>query len=73
MGNICDVFSFNKECNKECHKECNNECNKECKKKNNTNNVPFLDISNIYYDEHAEPPSYSQVRNVKNNEHYTTL
>lgn len=61
MGNICDIFSFNKECNK----ECNNN------KKNNTNNVPFLDISNIYYDEHAEPPSYTQLRNVKNNEYYT--
>ena len=65
MGNICDVFSFNKECKK----ECNKEWNKECRKKNNTNNVPFLYISNIYYDEHAEPPSYSQLRNVKNNEH----
>ena len=60
MGNICDIFSFNKECNK----ECNND-----KKNNNTNHVPFLDISNIYYDEHAEPPSYSQLRNAKNNEY----
>jgi hypothetical protein len=66
MGNICDIFSFNKECNKECIKERKNE-----KKNNNTNHVPFLDISNIYYDEHAEPPSYSQLRNVKNNEYYT--
>jgi len=55
MGNICDIFSFNKECNS--------------KKNNNTNHVPFLDISNIYYDEHAEPPSYSQLRNAKNNEY----
>jgi hypothetical protein len=58
MGNICDIFSFNKECNKECNK-----------KHNNTNHVPFLDISNIYYDEDAEPPSYSQIRNAKNNEY----
>ena len=61
MGNICDVFSIIKENNK--------ECNKECKKNNNTNHVPFLDISNIYYDEHAEPPSYTQLRNVKNDEY----
>jgi hypothetical protein len=61
MGNICDIFSIIKENNK----ECNND------KKNNTNNVPFLDISNIYYDEHAEPPSYTQLRNVKNDEYYT--
>ena len=60
MGNICDIFSFNKECSK----ECNND-----KKNNNTNHVPFLDISNIYYDEYAEPPSYSQLRNAKNNEY----
>jgi hypothetical protein len=60
MGNICDIFYFNKESNK----ECNND-----KKNNNTNHVPFLDISNIYYDEHAEPPSYSQLRNAKNNEY----
>jgi len=58
MGNICDIFSFNKECNKECNK-----------KHNNTNHVPFLDISNIYYDEDADPPSYSQIRNAKNNEY----
>jgi hypothetical protein len=37
--------------------------------KNNTNNVPFLDISNIYYDEDAEPPSYSQLRDIKKNEY----
>jgi hypothetical protein len=66
MGNIFDIFSFNKECNKECINEQKNE-----KKNNNTNHVPFLDISNIYYDEHAEPPSYSQVRNAKNNEYVT--
>jgi hypothetical protein len=65
MGNICDIFSFNNEYNKECFKEYNND------KKNNINHVPFLDISNIYYDEHAEPPSYSQLRNVKNDEYYT--
>jgi hypothetical protein len=59
MGNICDIFSFNKECINEQKNE----------KKNNTNHVPFLDISNIYYDEHAEPPSYSQLRNAKNNEY----
>jgi hypothetical protein len=59
MGNICDIFSIIKENNK----ECNND------KKNNTNHVPFLDISNIYYDEHAEPPSYTQLRNVKNDEY----
>ena len=41
------------------------------KKNNNTNHVPFLDISNIYYDEHAEPSSYSQLRNATNNEYYT--
>jgi hypothetical protein len=63
MGNICDIFSIIKENNKECFKECNKD------KKNNTNNVPFLDISNIYYDEHAEPPSYTQLRNVKNDEY----
>lgn len=59
MGNICDMFSFNKEYNKECNME----------KKYNTNRVPFLDISNIYYDEYAEPPSYSQIRNAKNNKY----
>jgi hypothetical protein len=69
MGNICDIFSFNKECNNEYNKECFKEYNND--KKNNTNHVPFLDISNIYYDEHAEPPSYSQLRNVKNDEYYT--
>ena len=60
MGNICNLFSFNKECINEQKNE---------KKNNNTNHVPFLDISNIYYDEHAEPPSYSQLRNAKNNEY----
>ena len=65
MGNICDLFSFNKECIKECI-TTNNEINN---KKNNTNHVPFLDISNIYYDEYAEPPSYSQLRNIKKNEY----
>ena len=64
MGNICDIFSFNKECNNECNKKCNNN-----KKNNNTNHVPFLDISNIYYDEDTDPPSYSQIRNAKNNEY----
>jgi hypothetical protein len=64
MGNICDIFSFNKENNKEYNKEYNMN-----KKNNNTNHVPFLDISNIYYDEHAEPPSYSQLRNATNNEY----
>jgi hypothetical protein len=61
MGNICDLFSFNKEYNME----------QKNGRKNNTNHVPFLDISNIYYDEHAEPPSYTQLRNVKNDEYYT--
>ena len=60
MGNLCDVFSFNKECIK-------NE--KKNDTKNNNNHVPFLDISNIYYTEDTEPPSYSQVRNAKNNEY----
>lgn len=60
MGNICTIFSFNKECNNE---------QQNYTKKNNTTHVPFLDISNIYYDEHAEPPSYSQIRNAKNNEY----
>jgi hypothetical protein len=69
MGNICDLFSFNKECNNEYNKECFKEYNND--KKNNINHVPFLDISNIYYDEHAEPPSYTQLRNVKNDEYYT--
>jgi hypothetical protein len=69
MGNICDIFSFNKEYNNEYNKECFKEYNND--KKNNINHVPFLDISNIYYDEHAEPPSYSQLRNVKNDEYYT--
>jgi len=66
MGNICDLYSFNKECIKECNKECNTT---NMKIKNNTNNVPFLDISNIYYDEDAEPPSYSQLRDIKKNEY----
>jgi hypothetical protein len=61
MGNICDLFSFNKECN-----ITTNEINK---KKNNTNHVPFLDISNIYYDEDAKPPSYSQLRDIKKNDY----
>jgi hypothetical protein len=61
MGNICELFSFNKECN-----TTNNEIKK---KNNNTNHVPFLDISNIYYDEDAEPPSYSQLRDIKKNEY----
>ena len=61
MGNMCEIFSFNKECNKECTMD----------QKNNKKNVPFLDISNINYDEHAEPPSYSQLRNVKNDKYYT--
>ena len=59
MGNICDIFSFNKEYNKEYI----------INDKKNTNHVPFLDISNIYYDEYAEPPSYSQERNAKTNEY----
>jgi hypothetical protein len=62
MGNICDIFSFNKECIKECNTT-------NMKIKNNTNNVPFLDISNIYYDEDAEPPSYSQLRDIKKGEY----
>jgi len=62
MGNICDIFSFNKECIKECNTT-------NMKIKNNTNQVPFLDISNIYYDEYAEPPSYSQLRDTKKNEY----
>jgi hypothetical protein len=62
MGNICDLFSFNKECIKECNTT-------NMKIKNNTNHVPFLDISNIYYDEHAEPPSYSQLRDIKKSEY----
>jgi hypothetical protein len=62
MGNICDLFSFNKECIKECNTT-------NMKKNNNTNHVPFLDISNIYYDEDAEPPSYSQLRDIKKNEY----
>ena len=61
MGNICELFSFNKECN-----TTNNEIKK---KNNNTNHVPFLDISNIYYDEDAEPPSYSQLRDTKKGEY----
>lgn len=61
MGNICTMFSFNS--------ECNNECIKNYKKNNNNNHVPFLDISNIYYDEKAEPPSYSQIRNAKTNDY----
>jgi hypothetical protein len=62
MGNICDIFSFNKECIKECNTT-------NMKNKNNTNHVPFLDISNIYYDEDAEPPSYSQLRDIKKGEY----
>ena len=62
MGNICDLFSLNKECIKECNTT-------NMKIKNNTNHVPFLDISNIYYDEDAEPPSYSQLRDIKKGEY----
>lgn len=62
MGNICEPFSFIKDCNVR-----NNEIKN--KKNNNTNHVPFLDISNIYYDEDAEPPSYSQLRDIKKNEY----
>jgi hypothetical protein len=62
MGNICEPFSFIKECNKECNTT-------NIKKNNNTNHVPFLDISNIYYDEDAEPPSYSQLRDIKKGEY----
>ena len=62
MGNICELFSFNKEYIKECNTT-------NMKIKNNTNHVPFLDISNIYYDEDAEPPSYSQLRDIKKNEY----
>ena len=69
MGNLCDVFSFNKECiNNDINNYINTDINNE-KKNNNINHVPFLDISNIYYDEHAEPPSYSQIRNAKSNEY----
>jgi hypothetical protein len=63
MGNICDIFAFNKECIKECNTT-------NMKIKNNTNHVPFLDISNIYYDEDAEPPSYSQLRDIRKNEYF---
>ena len=59
MGNLCDVFSFNKET----YNTTKNEI------KNNNNHVPFLDISTIQYSEDAEPPSYSQVRNTKTNEY----
>ena len=58
MGNLCDVFSFNK--------ETYNTTKNEIK---NNNHVPFLDISTIHYAEDAEPPSYSQVRNAKTNEY----
>ena len=58
MGNLCDVFSFNKE-----------TYNTTKNDKKNTNHVPFLDISTIQYAEDTEPPSYSQVRNAKNNEY----
>ena len=63
MGNLCDVFSFNKETYNTTKNDIKNDI------KNNNNHVPFLDISTIYYDEHAEPPSYSQVRNAKTNEY----
>ena len=59
MGNLCDVFS----CNKETYNTTKNEI------KNNNKHVPFLDISTIHYAEDAEPPSYSQVRNAKTNEY----
>jgi len=62
MGNICDIFSFNKECIRECNTT-------NMKIKNNTNHIPFLDISNIYYNEEDEPPSYSQLRDIKKNEY----
>jgi hypothetical protein len=58
MGNLCDVFSFNKE-----------TYNTTKNDKKNNNHVPFLDISTIHYAEDAEPPSYSQARNAKTNEY----
>jgi hypothetical protein len=57
MGNICKVFNFNKE-----YYNTN--------KNTNPNTKPFLDISNnCYFDNEIEPPSYSEIYNIKNREY----
>ena len=60
MGNICELFCFGKEYS---NTNTNNKPNKP-------NNIPFLDISNNYcFDNEIEPPSYSEICNVKNREY----
>jgi hypothetical protein len=57
MGNICKPFNFNKE-----YYNTN--------KNTNPNTKPFLDISNnSYFDNEIEPPSYSEICNIKNREY----
>ena len=57
MGNICELFCFGKE-------YTNTNTNTK------SNNIPFLDISNnCYFDNEIEPPSYSEICNVKNREY----
>lgn len=61
MGNICEIFSFNK-------KYYNT--NKNINSVQNRPNIPFLDIStNCYFDNEIEPPSYSEICNIKNREY----
>jgi predicted nucleic-acid-binding Zn-ribbon protein len=57
MGNICKPFNYNKE-----YYNTN--------KNTNLNTKPFLDISNnSYFDNKIEPPSYSEIYNIKNREY----
>lgn len=57
MGNICELFCFGKE-------YTNTNTNTK------SNNIPFLDISNnCCIDNDIEPPSYSEICNVKNREY----
>ena len=61
MGNIYELFCFGKE-----YTNTNTNINKNTK----YNNIPFLDISNNYcIDNDIEPPSYSEICNVKNREY----
>jgi hypothetical protein len=61
MGNICKPFNFNKE-----YYNTN--------KNTNPNTKSFLDISNnCYFDKEIEPPSYSEICNIKNREYYNYI
>jgi hypothetical protein len=63
MGNICELFCFGKE-------YTNTNTNININKNTKSNNIPFLDISNNYcIDNEIEPPSYSEICNVKNREY----